>query len=209
VATWYNCNSSNNKGKLISKTVFGSVYQTLNFELPIGNPNVMQIDKSVSFSLLGFAKVSYDSIKNKFIFYRDEMLDVVHHRIYLSPVTCGQFLGFDNNVEVEITSFGVMSDNKVNVISHKAINIKVSGDIDAKFKLVKEMNIASTSGDINIKIDNKDDLQITSHSLSGECEVKLAGKEIHFEKNGSYQLGNAECKIKLNTVSGDIHLDME
>jgi len=130
VATWYNCNSSNNRGKLISKTVFGSVYQTLNFELPIGNPNVLQIDKSVSFSLLGFAKVSYDSIKNKFIFYRDETLDVVHHRIYLSPVTCGQFLGFDNNVEVEITSYGVMSDNKVNVISLKAINIKVSGDID-------------------------------------------------------------------------------
>jgi DUF4097 and DUF4098 domain-containing protein YvlB len=93
---------------------------------------------------------------------------------------------------------------------YKDIKLRnVSGDIDAKFKLVKEMNIASTSGDINIKIDNKDDLQITSHSLSGECEVKLAGKEIHFEKNGSYQLGNSECKIKLNTVSGDIHLDME
>lgn len=91
-------------------------------------------------------------------------------------------------------------------------NIKlrnVSGDIDAQFKLIKDMNIASTSGDINLKIDNKDNLQIISHSLSGECDVKLAGKDIHFEKNGSYQLGNSESKIKLNTVSGDIHLDME
>lgn len=130
VATWYNCNESNNRGRLISKLIDGSVYQTLNFELPVGNPNVLQIDKSISFSLLGFIKISYDSVSNKFIFYRDEDLSVLHHKIYLKPITCGQFLGFDNNVEVEITPFGVMSDNKINVISLKAINIKVSGDID-------------------------------------------------------------------------------
>ena len=102
----------------------------MNFELPVGNPNVLQIDKSISFSLLGFIKISYDSVSNKFIFYRDEDLSVLHHKIYLKPITCGQFLGFDNNVEVDITPFGVMSDNKINVISLKAINIKVSGDID-------------------------------------------------------------------------------
>jgi hypothetical protein len=130
VATWYNCNQSNNKGKLISKSLDGSIYQTLNFELPIGNPNVLQIDKALSFSLLGFVKISYDSVKNKFIFYRDESLGYVHHRIYLSPTTCGQFLGFENNVEVEITTYGAISENKVNVITVKAINIKVSGDID-------------------------------------------------------------------------------
>ena len=130
VATWYNCNESNNRGRLISKLIDGSVYQTLNFELPVGNPNVLQIDKSIRFSLLGFIKISYDSVSNKFVFYRDEDLSVLHHKIYLKPITCGQFLGFDNNVEVEITPFGVMSDNKINVISLKAINIKVSGDID-------------------------------------------------------------------------------
>jgi hypothetical protein len=130
VATWYNCTSSNNKGKITSKSIFGSVYQTLNFELPVGNPNVLQIDKALSFALLGFVKVSYDNIKNKFVFYRDESLDIlIHHKIYLSCITCGQFLGFENDVEVEVTSYGIMSENKINVISVKAINIKVSGDI--------------------------------------------------------------------------------
>jgi hypothetical protein len=119
----------NNKGKLISESLDGSVYQTLNFELPVGNPNVLQIDKSLSFSLLGFLKISYDSISNKFVFYRDEALSAIHHKIYLSPITCGQFLGFENDVEVEVTSYGIMSENKINVISVKAINIKVSGDI--------------------------------------------------------------------------------
>ena len=130
VATWYNCNESNNKGRLISRTIDGSIYQTLDFELPVGNPNVLQIDKSLSFSLLGFVKVSYDSISNKFIFYRDETLSIIHHKIYLSPINCGQFLGLKNDVEIEITSYGAMSENKINVISVKAINIKVSGDID-------------------------------------------------------------------------------
>ena len=83
VATWYNCNESNNRGRLISKLIDGSVYQTLNFELPVGNPNVLQIDKSLSFSLLGFIKISYDSVSNKFVFYRDEDLSVLHHKIYL------------------------------------------------------------------------------------------------------------------------------
>jgi hypothetical protein len=84
----------------------------------------------LSFTLLGFVKISYDNISNKFVFYRDDALGYVHHQIYLKPITCGQFLGFENNVEVEITSYGAMSENKINVISLKAINIKVSGDID-------------------------------------------------------------------------------
>ena len=65
-----------------------------------------------------------------YFIYRDDALGLVHHKIYLKPITCGQFLGFENNVEVEITSYGAMSENKINVVSVKAINIKVSGDID-------------------------------------------------------------------------------
>ena len=129
-ATWYNCNASNNKGKLISRTVDGSIYQTLDFELPIGNPNVMQIEKALTFALLGFIKMSYNSISNVFEFARDQDLSSVHHKIFLYPVSCGQFLGLKNNVEIEITTFGIESEYKINVITLKAINIKVSGDID-------------------------------------------------------------------------------
>jgi len=127
--TWNNCTTYNNKGKLISRSIDGSIYQTLNFELPLGNPNAMQIDRSLNFSLLGFVNIKYDSISNKYIYYRDESLSIVHHKIYLLPTTCGQFLGFDNNNEVEITSFGVESKYKINVITVKSLNIKVSGDI--------------------------------------------------------------------------------
>ena len=44
--------------------------------------------------------------------------------IYISPVNCCQFLGLKNNVEIEITTFGVDSEYKVNVITLRSINIK-------------------------------------------------------------------------------------
>ena len=49
---------------------------------------------------------------------------------YICHLLHAKFLGLENNVKVEITTFGVLSENKINVISLKAINIKVSGDID-------------------------------------------------------------------------------
>lgn len=91
------------------------------------------------------------------------------------------------------------------------LNIKlnnVSGDINAEFKTVNQMNINTTSGDLNIRIDNTDNLKIETHSLSGDCDVYLNGKQLMTEPNKSITLGEPYTKIKLNTLSGDIHLDM-
>ncbi len=83
-----------------------------------------------------------------------------------------------------------------------------SGDINAEFKTVNQMNINTTSGDLNIRIDNTDNLKIETHSLSGDCDVYLNGKQLMTEPNKSITLGEPYTKIKLNTLSGDIHLDM-
>jgi len=91
------------------------------------------------------------------------------------------------------------------------LNIKlnnVSGDVNAEFKTVEQMNVSTTSGDINVRIDNDDNLSIETHSLSGDCDVYLKGKEVITHRNQSVVLGEPTTQIKLNTVSGDIHLDM-
>lgn len=91
------------------------------------------------------------------------------------------------------------------------LNIKlnnVSGDVNAEFKTVEQMNVSTTSGDINVRIDNDDNLSIETHSLSGDCDVYLKGKEVITHRNQSVLLGEPTTHIKLNTVSGDIHLDM-
>jgi len=84
----------------------------------------------------------------------------------------------------------------------------VSGDVNAEFKTVDQMNVSTTSGDINIRIDNSDNLSINTHSLSGDCDVYLKGKDIITNRNQSITIGEPNTSIKLNTVSGDIHLDM-
>lgn len=84
----------------------------------------------------------------------------------------------------------------------------VSGDMNAEFKTVEQMNVSTTSGDINVRIDNDDNLSIETHSLSGDCDVYLKGKEVITHRNQSVVLGEPTTQIKLNTVSGDIHLDM-
>ena len=70
------------------------------------------------------------------------------------------------------------------------------------------MNVSTTSGDINIRIDNSDNLSIDTHSLSGDCDVYLKGKDVITNRNQSVTIGEPNTPIKLNTVSGDIHLDM-
>ncbi len=93
---------------------------------------------------------------------------------------------------------------------YEHINLNnVSGEIHAEFKLVQQMNVSSTSGDLNLKIENNDNLLVNSNSVSGDCDISLNNKEIHIERNGSFQIGNPDSRIILNTISGDIDLDME
>lgn len=93
---------------------------------------------------------------------------------------------------------------------YEHINLnQISGDISADFKIIQQMNVSSTSGDLNLKIENNDNLWVNSQSVSGDCDISLKNKEIHIERNGSFQVGKPICQIKLNTISGDINLDME
>lgn len=84
----------------------------------------------------------------------------------------------------------------------------VSGDVNVEFKTVEQMKVNTTSGDINIRIDNNDNLSVETHSLSGDCDVYLKGEEVIKERNKNVVIGEPNTQIKLNTVSGDIHLDM-
>ena len=74
--------------------------------------------------------VIYDSISNKFTFSRKHHPSPNDYTTILNCINCGNFLGFDNETEIEITHDGVKSTNKINVITLKAINIKVQGDIN-------------------------------------------------------------------------------
>ena len=129
-ANWYNCTNKNNKCQLITKDHDDIVTETINIELPIGNLNVLQITSILNNFMVNHVIVIYDSISNKFTFSRKHHPSPNDYTTILNCINCGNFLGFDNETEIEITHDGVKSTNKINVITLKAINIKVQGDIN-------------------------------------------------------------------------------
>ena len=85
----------------------------------------------------------------------------------------------------------------------------VSGDINAQLKTIKQMDVSNVSADIQLKIENTNDLQISSSTLNGTCEAYQFGKELMLKQLGQIQIGEPKAQIKLKTISGDIRLDLE
>ncbi len=69
-------------------------------------------------------------VSNKFTFTRKHQPSTNNFTTTLSDISSGNFIGFDNGIDINITNDGVKSVNKINVITLKAINIKVQGDIN-------------------------------------------------------------------------------
>ena len=129
-ANWYNCTSKNNLCKLITKDHDGIITETIDIEFPIGNLNVLQIASILNSFMVNHVLIIYDSISNKFTFTRKHHPSPNDFTTILSCINCGNFIGFDNGTDIEITHEGIKSKNKINVITLKAINIKVNGDIN-------------------------------------------------------------------------------
>ena len=115
---------------MIRKDHDGIIKETINIELPIGNLNVLQIASILNNYMLNHVIVNYDSISNKFSYARKHHPSPNDFTTTLSGITCGNFIGFDNETDIDITHEGIKSTNKINVITLKAINIKVQGDIN-------------------------------------------------------------------------------
>ena len=129
-ANWYNCTAKNNACKFIIKDNDDEIVETIDVKLPIGNINVLQIASVLNNLLTNHIIITYDSISNKFTFTRKHHPSPNAFVIILQCINCGNFIGFDNETETEITHEGTKSKNKINVITLRAINIKVNGDIN-------------------------------------------------------------------------------
>ena len=123
-ANWYNCTSQNNSCKFIVKDNDDDIVETFDIKLPIGNLNVLQICSILNNTLVNHVIIIYDSISNKFTFTRKHHPSPNNFTTILSCINCGNFIGFDNGTDIEITHEGIKSKNKINVITLKAINIK-------------------------------------------------------------------------------------
>ncbi len=76
-----------------------------------------------------YRTVSYDSIKNIYLFTRTKAQDTTLYYLYIKPINSGSFFGVKTNVEYEIIFNGNSSINPLNVIGISKINIVIDGDI--------------------------------------------------------------------------------
>lgn len=132
--TFYQMDEFNNEFSLIIRNSNNDIYQLLLFSLDncVGNPNVYDIRNELNELLDGYISVTYDKIKNLFLFTRTKAQDTNNHKIYLKIKTCATFLGFSKdyrNKEIEITTDGVFSYQPINVIYHQQLLINIDGDI--------------------------------------------------------------------------------
>ena len=101
-------------------------------EIPEGNLTVYDILNYLSVLLSGIINISYDKIKNKFIFTTISS-NANHAYIYLNIINCDLLLGFSRLkrlkpilLEHNIT---IYSEQPINVISITNIFVHVSGDL--------------------------------------------------------------------------------
>jgi hypothetical protein len=113
-----------------SDNIFKYLY--FSFVECVGNPNVYDIRDELNTLLKDYISVTYDKIKNLFLFTRTKAVDTSNNKIYLKNKTSANFLGFSKdyiNKEIEITTDGVYSYRPINVIYHQQILINIDGDI--------------------------------------------------------------------------------
>ena len=125
---------TNNEFNLIIRDTSNNLTQLFlfSFEDCIGNPNVYNIRDELNLLLNGYISVTYDKIKNLFLFTRTKAHNENNDKIYLKIKTCGTFLGFSkdyNNKEIEITEDGIYSYQPINVIYHRQLLINIDGGI--------------------------------------------------------------------------------
>ena len=110
--TFYQMDETNNEFALIVRDTSNNLFKLLLYSLDncVGNPNVYDIRNELNELLNGYVSVTYDKIKNLFLFTRTKAQDTSNNKIFLKIKTCGTFLGFSkdyNNKEIEITTDGI------------------------------------------------------------------------------------------------------
>jgi hypothetical protein len=109
----------------------------------VGNPNVYDIRDELNSLLLNYISVTYDKVKNLFLYTRTKAQDNSNYRLYLKIKNCGSFLGFPkdyNNKEILITTEGIYSYQPINVIYHQQLLVNIDGDIQMQINNLDNKN---------------------------------------------------------------------
>ena len=99
--SWFNCiNGFNNEFQIIIKNITDELVMVYHYNLNDGNPNVNDVRTNLNNLLLNKVVVSYDRIRNKFLFKRTLPVSSENYRMYLRIINSEDFLGFYKVIEI-------------------------------------------------------------------------------------------------------------
>ena len=102
------------------------------YRLQDGNPNVNDVRTNLNNLLLNNVVVSYDKIKNKFIYKRTLPITTNSFKMYLKIINSEDFLGFYKSDREKLILLpylnNIYCNSIVNISGDEAIIIKISGD---------------------------------------------------------------------------------
>ena len=182
--TLYQMDETNNEFSLVIRDTSNNLTQLLFFSLDncIGNPNVYDIRNELNELLNGNISITYDKIKNLFLFTRTKAQSTTNDKLYLKIKTCSTFLGFSkdyNNKEIEITTDGVYSYQPINVMYHQQLLINIDGDIQLPIN----------------NLDNKNSDVLEPSSVLFTKPIDIQKNQLIMYDNGD---GNASFQYKIS-----------
>ena len=118
--------------QIILYNIHDEITSIFDYKLQDGNPNVSDVRTNLNNLLLNQVVVSYDKIKNKFIYKRTMPITANHFKMYLKIKNSEDFLGSyknDRDKWILLPYFSnIYSNSIVNISGDEAIIIKISGD---------------------------------------------------------------------------------
>jgi hypothetical protein len=77
-----------------------NITSIFDYRLQDGNPNVNDVRSNINTLLLNKVVISYDKIKNKFIYKRTLPISTTNFKTYLKIINSEDFLGFYKVIEI-------------------------------------------------------------------------------------------------------------
>jgi len=146
--------------------------------IPDGNYDTRELLKKLIELCFGLMDVSYDPIKNKFIFKRVENEVTEGYDVFIRPLNCGVILGLNDGIEKLVTEGGIYSDRFVNLSGDSSMLIKL-GDVSFEKSYI---NMVSENFEVNNILGIIDIASVAPmDSITSDCkdvEYKISDKNI-------------------------------
>jgi hypothetical protein len=131
--SWFNCiDGFNNMFQIVICNVNDEITSIFEYRLQDGNPNVNDVRTNLNNLLLNKVVVSYDKIKNKFIYKRTLPITITNFKMYIKIINSEDFLGFYKSDREQLILLpylnNIYCNSIVNISGDEAIIIKISGD---------------------------------------------------------------------------------